>query len=35
MRSDSFKRATTDGHAFMEVKKMRIAAIYMVRYDSQ
>jgi hypothetical protein len=35
MRSERIKGASTDGHAITDAKKVRIAAIYMVRYDSQ
>lgn len=35
MRSERIKGASTDGHAITDAKKVRTAAIYMVRYDSQ
>jgi hypothetical protein len=35
MRSERINGASTDGHAIADAKKLRIAAIYMVRYDSQ
>jgi hypothetical protein len=33
--SGRVRGASTDGHAITDAKKVRIAAIYMVRYDSQ